>query len=274
MKRVLLLILSLLLLLGCTYDPTESEDADKLEIFAFSIGKADAILIRHRDASILIDTGENGDGTKLLEKLANIGVTKLDLLILTHFDKDHIGGADKIIQSLPIDRIVMPAYEKDETKQFTELNDALIGTSAEIVWLSEDESREFGALTVQLWVSPVPYDGKSDNNQSIVTKVVHNGKAYLFMGDAEEAELKALIFSGKNLTCEVIKMPHHGVYDAQLPALLAVTMPSYAIICDSEKNPADNTTLETLSYFDTTVLETKDGDVHLIAAENVIKIAE
>lgn len=274
MKRILILIIGLLMLCGCTYDPTPSDDANKLEIFAFSIGKADAILIKAKDATIMIDTGENGDGKKLLSKLETCGVEKLDLLILTHFDKDHIGGADKIIKSMPIDRIVMPAYEKGSTKQFAELNDALLTTEAEISWLDADESANYGDLDVYFWVSPVPYDGKSDNNQSIIIKLVLNGKAYLFMGDAEEAELKSLIFSGKNLTCEVLKVPHHGVYNPQLPALMAVTMPSYAIICDSEKNPADQATVDALSFIDAQILETKDGDIHLIVAKNVIQKAE
>ena len=273
MKRIFILFISLLLLCGCTYDPTESKDVKKLEIFAFSIGKADSILIKSDEACILIDAGENGDGKTIVKKLTECGVQKLDLLILTHFDKDHIGGADKLIADFPIDRIVLPSYDKD-SKQFSELNDALTETDAEAIWLTEDEIKEYGELSVHLWVSPVPFDGKSDNDQSIITKIVHNGKAYLFLGDAEEAELRALIFSGKNLTCEVLKLPHHGVYDPQLPALLAVTMPRFAIICDSKKNPAEQSTLDALAFLDTTVLETKDGDVHLIAAANVLKIAE
>ena len=210
----------------------------------------------------------------IVNRLADCGVEKLDLLILTHFDKDHIGGADKIIEEIPIDRIVMPAYEKEQTKQFQQLNDALSEASAEIVWLSEDESKEYGDLRVELWASPIAYDGKNDNDQSIVTKIVVDGKAYLFMGDAEEAELRALVFSGTNLTCEVLKIPHHGVYDPQLPVLLAVTMPDCAIICDSEKNPADAETISAIQFLDATILETKDGDVHLIVAEHVIKVAD
>ena len=273
MKRLLILCICLVLLAGCAYDPTESEDANKLEIIAFSIGKADSILVRAEDATVLIDTGENGDGQKILDRLTALGVEKLDLLILTHFDKDHIGGADTIVSDMPIDRIVMPAYEK-ESKQFGELTDALAHTDAEITRQSQDETLTYGSLLLSIWVSPVPFDGKSDNDQSLITKVLYDGKAYLFMGDAEEAELKALIYSGKNLTCDVLKLPHHGVYDGQYPALMTVTMPSHVIICDSAKNPADEETMKTLSFFDAHILQTKDGDVHLIAAENVIKIIE
>lgn len=273
MKRILAVLFIVLLMIGCAYDPTESDDAKKLEICAFSIGKADSVLLRCDEASILIDAGENGDGTKILEKLAACGVTKLDLLILTHFDKDHIGGADTIILNMPIDRIVMPAYEKDSTR-FSELTEALSETDAEVIRLTQDESLTYGDLLLSIWASPVEYDGKSDNNQSLITKAIYDGKAYLFMGDAEEAELRALILSGKNLTCDVLKLPHHGVYDAQFPALLTVTMPSHVIICDSEKNPADEETIKTLSFFETNVLQTKNGDVHLIIAKNVIKTVQ
>ena len=273
MKRILIVLICLALLLGCAYDPTESEETRKLEVFTFSIGKADAHLIRTSDAAIMIDTGENGDGAKLLEKLRALDVEKLELLILTHHDKDHIGGADTLINNMPIDRIVMPSYEKD-SKQFQQLADALASTKAEISYLEADESVTFGELLVNIWVSPVPFDGKSDNNQSLITKLIYDGRTYLFMGDAEEAELKKLIYSGKNLTCDVLKLPHHGVYDDQFPALLTVTMPRYVIICDSSKNPADAETLDALSFFETTVLQTKNGDVHLIAAGNVLKSAD
>lgn len=274
MKRVLILLICLAILLGCAYDPTESEETKKLELYAFSVGKADALLLLTKDAAIMIDTGENGDGKELVAKLGALGVEKLDLLVLTHFDKDHIGGADKLIDALPVDRIILPSYEKESTKQFSQLSDTLETTKAEITWLEKDEALTFGELLFNVWVSPVPYDGKSDNEQSLIAKAIYDGHTYLFMGDAEKDELKKLIFSGKNLTCDVLKLPHHGVYDENLSALLAVTMPQYVIICDSAKNPADADTLQVLDFFGTTVLQTKDGDIHLIAAENVLKSAD
>ena len=94
MKRVLILILCLTLLVVCAYEPTESEDTRKLDLYAFSVGKADALLIRTDDAAIMIDTGENGDGEELVAHLLMLGIDRLDLLILTHYDKDHIGGAE------------------------------------------------------------------------------------------------------------------------------------------------------------------------------------
>ena len=273
MKRILIVLICLALLLGCAYDPTESEETRKLELFAFSVGKADALLVRTNDAAVMIDSGENGDGDKLVSYLNALGIEKLDLLILTHHDKDHIGGADALIENIPIDRVVLPSYEKD-SKQFRELSDALDAAGTAVSYLSADESLTFGELLVNIWVSPVPYDGKSDNEQSLITKLIYDGRTYLFMGDAEKDELKKLIYSGKNLTCDVLKLPHHGVYDEHLAALLTVTMPQYVIICDSSKNPAEEETLKTLEFFETTVLQTKNGDVRMIAAGNVLKIID
>ena len=133
----------------------------------------------------MIDTGENGDGDKLVARLAELGVEKLDLLILTHFDKDHIGGADTIVREIPIDRVVLPSYEKD-SKQYAQLLGALSQSDAKVTYLTEDLSEKYGDLELSIWVSPVPFDGKSDNDQSLITKILFNGTSCLFMGDAAD----------------------------------------------------------------------------------------
>ena len=94
------------------------------------------------------------------------------------------------------------------------------------------------------------------------------------MGDAVGKELEKLIFGTRNLTCDVLKLPHHGVYDENTFALMTAAMPSYVIICDSVKNPADAETLQAMELFDPVILQTKDGDVHLVISEGVVKIEE
>ena len=273
MKRLLITLLILLLLIGCACSPNEPGESKKLDIYAFSIGKADALLVRTSDAAIMIDAGEHGDGDKLVAKLQALGVEKLDLLILTHFDKDHIGGADTIIQKMSIDRIVLPSYGK-ESKQYTELLAALAQTDAEVSYPDQDLFFGYGDLELTIWISPVPYDGKSDNEQSLITKVLYQGKSFLFMGDAEGKELEKLVFGARNLTCDVLKLPHHGVYDENTFFLMTVAMPSYVIICDSKKNPAAEETLQAMELYDPVILQTKDGDVHLTVSGGVIKAEE
>ena len=273
MKRILLFLIMILLLSGCSCNPSSDKNVPKLEIFAFSVGKADALLVRTADAAIMIDTGENGDGKKLVAKCGELGIEKLDLLILTHFDKDHIGGADTVIDNLSIDRIVMPDYGK-ESKQYAQLIGALTRTDADVSYLSKDLSLTYGDLTLDIWVSPVPYDEKSDNEQSLITKMLFCGKSILFMGDAEKKELEKLVFGTRNLTCDVLKLPHHGVYDENTFALMTAAMPAYVIICDSEKNPADPETLQAMELYDPVILQTKNGDVRLIISNGTIRTGE
>ncbi len=269
MKRLCIIAFTLLLLFGCGLSKTP----EQLDLYAFSVGKADALLIKTNDAVVMIDTGENGDGKELVEKLGALGVEKIDLLVLTHFDKDHIGGADTIIQCIPIDRVVLPSYEK-ESKQHTQLHAALAQSNAQVDYLTADLALTYGETDVSIWPSPVEYDGKSDNEQSLITRIRYNGKTYLLMGDAVGSELSRLIYGTHNLTCDVLKLPHHGVYDSNTFALMATTMPSYVIICDSQKNPAETETLETIDVFDPVILQTKDGDIHLTASGGTIKPAQ
>ena len=83
-----------LLSIGCHAD---EGNASTLDLYVFSCGKADAILLQFDGHNVLVDTGENGDGKEIVTELESKNVEKIDLLILTHHDKDHIGGADVIL---------------------------------------------------------------------------------------------------------------------------------------------------------------------------------
>lgn len=261
-RRLLLLLLAAFLLIGCNAPATEEESSQSggLSLDVFAVGKADAMLLRVDGHAVLIDTGENGDGDELADWLTERGVERLDLMILTHHDKDHIGGADAILERFSVDAVRMPAYEST-SKQYQQLAKALTATDTIVYRMDADATFSLGGADFIIWVSTVPYDGKNDNEQSLVTKVVYGGKTYLLMGDAEEAWLKALCFSSKNLTCDILKVPHHGVYDDSLFALLTLTMPSTAIITDSEKNPADARTLSLLNDFGVQTFRTAKGSI-------------
>ena len=77
--------------------------AQGVTVTFYDMGKADAALITAEDGSrILIDAGTNKGGKKLAERFAEEGIERLDAMIITHFDKDHVGGADKILESVSV----------------------------------------------------------------------------------------------------------------------------------------------------------------------------
>ena len=77
---------------GSISDGGASGGSDKCEITAFATGKADAILVSAGSVNVLIDAGEETDAELICRRLQEKGINRLDLMIVTHFDRDHAGG--------------------------------------------------------------------------------------------------------------------------------------------------------------------------------------
>ena len=270
--KIVCLVIILLLLIGC--HPADTA-VPSLSLTVYSCGKADAMLLQFDGYTVMIDTGENGDGDDLVEALSLAGVDTLDLMILTHYDKDHIGGADTILEHFPVTTVRMPAYESS-SKQYSELEKALSDSETEILHMTEDSVFSLGSADFIIWTSPIDYTGSDsdDNEQSLVTKIVYHGKSFLFTGDAEKNWLKDLCFSGRNLTCDVLKLPHHGIYDKNLPTLLALTLPEYVIVTDSIKNPADSKTIDLLNTLGQNVFRTENGTIRMTLTDGILRVSQ
>ena len=94
-----------------------SDDLDTLTVTVADLGKADAILLQSGEHAMLIDAGYEKSSDDLLELLEEQGVSHLEALVLTHFDKDHVGGADHVLEELEVDRLLTPDY-KEDSKQY------------------------------------------------------------------------------------------------------------------------------------------------------------
>ena len=102
------LLCAALLLSGCGQATLVADTASgtKLEVYCFSAGKADAFLLYTEESAVLIDCGEKGFGKEILAYMEEAGIESLDYLIITHFDKDHVGGAAKVINSTPVETVL------------------------------------------------------------------------------------------------------------------------------------------------------------------------
>lgn len=100
MKKLLLLFLTFCLMLtvlsGC------SQRLPTLTVTFFDVGKGDCILLECDGHAAMIDAGFDNTANDILSALADKGIDTLDFLLLTHMDKDHVGGADKFLENLTI----------------------------------------------------------------------------------------------------------------------------------------------------------------------------
>lgn len=288
-KRLFALLLSVMLLLGltgCQDDPPPVFSRPTLEGFdstivgdvtidILSIGKADAILITTKNHAVVIDTGEDDDGGKVLDALAARGVDTIDYLIITHFDRDHVGGAERVISLMPVKQILQPNYSNDR-KEFTKYQEAVKAHNVPVTVMGKEDI-DFYLDDVQFNVTPPwrnKYPGNEyDNQMSLVVTMWHGNNTFVFAGDAQKERLKELIARG-GLKADFLKVPHHGVMDSSSEQFLQMVQPEYAVICDSNKNPASDELLSLLNVMGVKVYQTKDGDVTCVSDGQTLTVTQ
>lgn len=245
----------------------QSTEKDLLQVEVLKVGKADAIVLMCGGQTMVIDCGEEEDGQEVLDYLEAQGEDKIDVLLITHFDKDHVGGAETVVEGIAIDRVLLPAYE-GTSKKYKNFIKALeeAGITPDKVEDVQTLQLESASVTVEPPASYEMPDSEEeyDNNFSLITTVVFGSNRLVFTGDIEEERIEEWLASGTVQPCDVLKIPHHGSYNEELVKMVAVMKPSYAIICDSEKNPAEGKTVSMLEEIGAKCLQTKNGDISIV----------
>ncbi|MFF5995125.1 MBL fold metallo-hydrolase [Lysinibacillus sp. KU-BSD001] len=259
MKKILLLLLTGLILTSCS---STSNNTPPLSLYIFKIGKADSILISYNDHHILIDAGEDDDGEEILNYLKVNQIKKLDALIITHFDKDHVGGADQIVENVEIDAVYTANYESD-SKQTTKFMATMTNKGLEPIKLTEMIEIILDDQTLTLYPAEnTAYNG--DNDYSIVATLDYNKISMLFAGDAEQARLRELLRNADLARpFDLVKMPHHGRYHELTEAFIETIHPTYAVITSSDKNVEDIRTVTALEGIGAEVYVTRNGDIQV-----------
>lgn len=240
-----LLLISVLLFTFLTAcEPPNEEPAvgggtlPPLEVVIFSIGKADAILLHGEMGAVLIDTGEVEDGSELLSFLRKKGIMRLDALFLTHYDKDHVGGAADVIAGVEIGS-VFGTYPSKESAEYDAYLSALAEKGLTPTILREEITLQYGDLTLTVYPpKKTAYEQKTSNNSSLAIHATYGEHSFFFAGDAEEERIAELL-ELEGVTCDFLKAPYHGSMLENFPALLAHLKPTYAALTCSDKNPED-----------------------------------
>ena len=254
-----------------------------LTITALSVGKADALILKTDDWAAMIDTGEEKDGSYIRETLEAAGIDHLNLLLITHFDKDHVGGAAELLETVGADQVLMPDYEgtRPEYAAFLSALEAHPETEVQRVIGTEVLEIPAGAVTTSFTVyaaeNPAEIQntgGEYDNDMSLVAKVICGEKKFLFTGDIEKTRIAQMLDSGEDWTADWIKMPHHGRYQKKVEKLLEAVNPFYAVICDGEDQIAEEETLDALKKRQIKEWETADGTVVTMTDGKNIKVRQ
>lgn len=256
-------LLSLLLcvcaiLSSCQAATNVAHDKSGLTLTLYSVGKADAILIETPDGALMIDTGTDNWGIPLALNLSEKGIDKLDALIITHFDKDHVGGADAILNNIAVGQVVEPDYAKD-SKQHEQYLDAMARVNLTPLTLRESTELAIAGLTLRVLAAKENYE--DENDHSLVVSIQYGDVRFLFTGDIENPRLRELLDSGEKLEHDFLKVPHHGRSEKLSGAFFQAINPKLAVITSSEDEPEDKSIVDSLRATGAEVYLTRAGEV-------------
>ena len=242
-KNIRILIISILcaisLLLGGCADSSPSLLPDKgssitapsgsgLDVHFIDVGQGDSILAESDGHYMLIDAGENDQAGTVVSYLKAEGVTKLDYVIGTHPHSDHIGGLDKVIDTFPVDKVLLPPVEHT-TRTFEDVLDSIASRGLKITKPAPGDSYDLGNASFTI-LSPVKDYGNDLNNWSVGIRLTYGDNSFVMCGDAENQAEEDILNSGAVLKADVLKAGHHGSSTSTSDAFLKKVSPSWVVI--------------------------------------------
>ncbi|MEE6449764.1 DNA internalization-related competence protein ComEC/Rec2 [Gottfriedia acidiceleris] len=233
------------------------------KIMFIDVGQGDCILIKlpFNKGNYVIDTGGKLTGKEetwmkrkkpfstgndvLIPLLKGEGISKIDKLIFTHGDIDHIGGGKEVLQSFNVKQLMVGDKTKFTSAEKERMNLA-IKKGVEIKRISEGMSWKIGKNYFQV-ISPIKDYVGEENQGSIVLKAHIGGKNWMFSGDLDENGEDRLISKYPYLKSDVLKIGHHGSKSSTSEKFIKAVMPKFGIISVGEKNRYGHPTEEVLT---------------------------
>ena len=231
-------------------------------VSVIDVGKGDCILLQAGGSAALIDTGYDATADKVLNHLRKQGVTRLEFVIITHYDRDHVEGLRAIGSALNISVVYLPGYEGSD-KNYRTLMSAIADLGLPAQQVTQQLHLQLGDADLELIPSRVAYvpGGKgeegNDNDLSLVAALTSGNDSYLFTGDLQKDGIEAYLEHSLG-QFDVLKVPHHGHKSSMSDELFEDVRPQIAIITDAAHDSAEKKTLKLLNEIGATVYTTSE----------------
>ncbi len=233
-RRVLVIVLALLL-------PTVAAIAKHLanrrvaapRLTMLDVGQGDSIVVRDGRHVLLVDGGGRNDAprfgeTTLLPLLVDRGIRHVDIVVLTHVHPDHCGGLPAVVSRLDVGEVwISPRRFRGDCAQ--RLLEAIAARRVPVGLIHGGERTTLGSLRIAAMTADRTFKRGTDNNASIVLRVVAGRHTILLTGDIEREAEANLVASG-NLRADILKVAHHGSRTSTTEILLAAVQPRLALI--------------------------------------------
>ena len=198
---------------------------------------------------------------KALEKSYKKNVKQIHNLVLTHPDADHCGGADYVMAKYKVKNIYMTTYQS-KSNEYKEVLDAIKKYKVKRTNVKKGSTIDIGGIKAKVLSADVKADNPNDS--SIVLKVVHNKKSFLFTGDIG-AKVENQLVDKSDVNVDVLKVSHHGSDYSSAIRFIKATSPTYSVISVGKNNRYGhpvNTVLKRLEKYSKEILRTdRNGSI-------------
>ncbi|MBI3393733.1 MAG: DNA internalization-related competence protein ComEC/Rec2 [Nitrospirae bacterium] len=245
------------------------------------VGQGDAAWVRAPDGRVIVvDAGGAPDDAPDPGRLAvepalrRAGVRRIDVLVLSHAHRDHIGGARHLLGRFPVGEVWDAGLHQD-LSSYRGLLDEIDRRGVPVRVLNYPSPPvDFGGLRIDVLHPPAgyfPHSGRGayadENSLSLVLRLSLGDVSFLLPGDVESEGEREIAAFGQGLRSTVLKVPHHGGRTSSTETLLAAVRPRLAVVSAGRRNRFGHPHAETLSRYDAfgiSVLRTdRDGAVRV-----------
>ena len=205
---------------------TTTQTSANVTIKFIDVGQGEAILIALPEKTVLIDAGPTGSAPKIAQVLQELGRDKIDYLVATHPDEDHIGGMADVISSTQIGTIYAP-NKTNNTATYRKFLTAIQNNNLQIT-LAEAGTiiDQTDSYKLEILWPKKDANFPETNDYSIIIKLTVGNKTFLFTGDAPT---NAILNSNPG-HIDVLKLSHHGSRTGTTEVLIHKLSPTYAVL--------------------------------------------
>ena len=262
-------VLALVFWLGSRLSPLQPPLPPRL--VALDVGQGDAILLQGRQANILIDGGRAVPGqfdlgqSVVLPALGALGVSALDLVILSHADLDHRGGLTSVLQNIPTGALWIPSVAKDDP-DLAELRALARSRSVPVHWVDSSWGpQQLGEWSLNVLWPPSGARDLGRNESSLVIRAEVDRDTVLLTGDIGADSEHELLKDPRQIDVRVLKVAHHGSRHSSHAQFLAAVTPEISVVsarCRSQRGLPATEALVRLRHVSPSLMWTgRDGAV-------------
>jgi beta-lactamase superfamily II metal-dependent hydrolase len=223
-------------------------DETALSVTFLDVGQGNCVLAESDGHYMLIDGGDNKHSSFVVSYLKEHGIDKLDYVIVSHYDSDHLSGVIGAMYNTAVGTLLAPGYEGD-TKTYQSYINCLEAQNITATTPDTGDTFTLGKASFTV-VCPQNYDYTEENNLSLGIRLTDSYHSFLIVGDAQSKSENDMIKSGINIESDVYLVSHHGSRSSSSAKFLDAVNPSYAVISVGADNDYGHPADEVLSRLD------------------------